>query len=441
MNFELNDGQKFIVDQAIEWFNNSSSLLFQYDGPPGSGKSVVLNEIVRRLGLDVTTEVAAMSFIGAASLVMRTKGLVNAKTAHSWCYETVDVPMKDEYGNFLTDKHGKKLTYTQFFPKKDLPKEIKLIIIDEAYCMPASMRPVIESFGRKVLACGDQNQLPPVKDKPAYLASGYIFHLTEIMRQTGVEDIAFIAGRAMRGLPLLNGYYGHSMVVDREDVTDAMLLWADVIICCTNKTRDKINKHVRYISGYSGILPNYGERLVCRNNNWNISERDVLGNEINLVNGLLGVVTNQPDVSDYNKVNNTFTIKFRPDLAQDIEFTTQANYDYMTADNDTRLALKNSRHNKGALFEFGYCITCHIAQGSQFHKVIYIEESMGSNIQSCLNLVGPTRADQQLIYVKNNYRPWIDYNDPDDIRLSNYERIDSIKNKANNKKKWYKEKY
>ena len=47
MNFTLNPGQEFVVRAAVDWFLNSDEQLFQYDGPPGSGKSVVLNEIVK----------------------------------------------------------------------------------------------------------------------------------------------------------------------------------------------------------------------------------------------------------------------------------------------------------------------------------------------------------------------------------------------------------
>lgn len=425
--FILNPDQQFIVSEAVNWFKNSNELIFQYDGPPGSGKSVVLNEIVRQLKLDIYKEVAPMSYIGAASLVMRTKGLYSSRTAHSWCYDIVQVPRKDSNGNIIYKENGDVLYTTRFVPKKKLDEDIKLIIIDEAYCMPLSMRPVIENFGIKILACGDQNQLPPVKDAPAFLNSGKIYHLTQIMRQIGIEDIVFIANRAMRNLPLLNGYYGHSMVIERDDLSDSMLLWADVIICCTNRTRDKINAHIRYIKGYTSPLPCYGERLVCRNNNWLIEAIDNFGNTINLVNGLIGTVENQPGVEDYNRKNNTFKIVFRPDLVPECVFTPDINYDYITSDYEMRQIIKNDRYEEGMMFEYAYAITCHISQGSQFHKVIYIEESMGGNIQHCLNLVGPTRADQQLIYVKNNYKPWKDYNDPVNPKLSNTTRISKAK--------------
>ena len=99
----LNDEQQFIINEAVKWYTSSDEKVFQYDGPPGSGKSFVLNEIIRRLGLDPATEIAAMSFTGAASLVMRQKGLVNAKTAHSWIYDVAPTVMLDKFGNIVMD--------------------------------------------------------------------------------------------------------------------------------------------------------------------------------------------------------------------------------------------------------------------------------------------------------------------------------------------------
>ena len=420
--FALNSGQEFIVNKAVDWFYNSNDLVFQYDGPPGSGKSVVLNEIVKRLRLDIITEIAPMSFIGAASLVMRTKGLITAKTAHSWIYEVIEIPKKDPDGNILRDPlYGTILTTVKFRPRKSLPKSIKLIVIDEAYCMPANMRPEIEKFGVKILACGDQNQLPPVMDKPAFLADGKVYHLTEIMRQQGLEDIVFIAHRAMLQLPLLNGYYGNSMVIDYEDITDGMLLWADVVICCKNATRDYFNDRIRKLKGFYGDLPNRGERIVCRSNNWLEEAPDINGNSVNLVNGLIGTVINSPDVAGYNKKTRTFEVIFEPDLTQGVVFNTVGNYDYITSPYDMRNQIKENRYTQGNLFEYAYAITCHVSQGSQFHRVIYIEERMKGDIQSSLNLVGPTRADQQLIYVKPEPFDWRKYNQEKQERAAKIE--------------------
>ena len=90
------------------------------------------------------------------------------------------------------------------------------------------------------------------------------------------------------------------------------------------------------------------------------------------------------------------------------------------------------RYNKGPLFEYAYCITCHIAQGSQFNKVVYIEENLGASIQNCLNLVGATRAVQQLIYVKDSNKPIEPYND---VTTNMYDTSFEDKTKSYNEKR------
>lgn len=398
----LNQGQSFIVEEAVKWYYNSPEQVFQYDGGPGTGKSEVLKEIIRRIGLDPLIEVAAMSFIGSASLVMRTKGLINAKTAHSWIYNIKPIKMLDKNGNVMMDElMNVPIMMPKFVPVVSLDKNIKLIVIDEGYSMPRKLRKDIEKFGLKILVCGDQNQLPPVNDEPAFLADGKIYHLTECMRQIGREDINFIANRANLGLPLLNGYYGNSLVIDRDDLTDDMLLWADAVICCKNKTRDAINTRIRRSLGFTSPLPQYGEKVVCRNNNWLESVTLDNGQEINLVNGLIGRVLNNPDISSYD--GKLFSMDFCPSLAPNIVFNkSRVNYKHMIADHETRVKIRNNRYEVGNMFEFAYAITAHIAQGSQFHNVVYIEEQMHPSIQTSLNLVGASRADTSLIYVKSS---------------------------------------
>lgn len=397
--FTFNNGQEAIINAAVNWYYNSPCQVFEFDGPPGSGKSVVLNEIIRRLGFDPLTQVAPMSFTGAASIVMRMKGLVSAKTAHSWIYNVKPEKLKDTNGNVIMDELlNVPIFVPKFIPVDTLNDDIKIIVVDEAYSLPAKLRPTIEKFGLKIIACGDQNQLPPVNDDPGFLAGPNVMHLTEIMRQAGREDINFIAYRASNGLPLLNGYYGNSLVIDAQDLTDDMLLWADCVICGKNKTRDIINSRIRKAKGYGGKLPQYGEKVVCRNNNWLESVILDNGYEINLCNGLIGTVINNPDVSGYD--GKLFTMDFAPDLIPQAKFHTRCNYKHMIAENDTRLKIRNNKWELGNKFEYAYCITSHIAQGSQFHKVVYIEEPMHPSIQRNVNLVGASRADQQLIYVK-----------------------------------------
>jgi ATP-dependent exoDNAse (exonuclease V) alpha subunit len=221
------------------------------------------------------------------------------------------------------------------------------------------------------------------------------------MRQAGREDINFIATMVGNGQPLLNGYYGNSLVINKEDLTDGMLLWADAIICGKNKTRDAINKRVRALKGFKGDLPQYGEKVVCRSNNWIEGVSASNGYVINLCNGLIGTVVSNPDVSSFD--GKLFSMNFAPDLAPNAIFkNSRCNYAHMVSENDTRVKIRANKYEVGNKFEFAYCITAHIAQGSQFHKVVYIEEHMNPAMQPCINLVGASRADQQLVYVKSS---------------------------------------
>ena len=183
---DLNEDQQRIVNMAVDWYNNSSEQVFQYSGAAGTGKSVTMNAIIQALGLNID-EVAPMSYIGAAAIIMRLKGLVNAKTIHSWLYglEWIDTGEIDTYLN-------KPKKIKRFVPKP-LPPNKKLICIDEAGCVPMNLKGEIESRGLKVLCCGDLNQLPPVGDNPAYLYTGKVHYLTQIMRQNENSVIVHLA--------------------------------------------------------------------------------------------------------------------------------------------------------------------------------------------------------------------------------------------------------
>ena len=71
----LNESQEKVVNAAIYWYNNSSELVFQYTGAAGTGKSVVLNEIIRRLGLS-QEEILPMSFDAAPTAVTSGKAML-----------------------------------------------------------------------------------------------------------------------------------------------------------------------------------------------------------------------------------------------------------------------------------------------------------------------------------------------------------------------------
>ena len=393
MAFMLNKGQQQVIDEALYFIHHSSEQTYQFAGLAGTGKSVVLNEIVKRSRLK-EDEIAPMAYIGQAAVIMRLKGLRNARTIHSWRYEPIekdqvdknDIPIYDDY--FGTPKKS-----IGFVPIDDNFKGIKLIIVDEASSVPIEVRKDIDSLGIKVIACGDIGQLPPVNSTPGYLYTGKITYLTEIMRQKAGNAILYIADRARRGLPIHPGFYGNVLVIEKHELTDDMIAASDIVICGKNKTRDAITKRIRrdILHIYSD-LPMMYEKLMCRRNNWDISS-----NGISLTNGLIGSIVNAPGPSDFD--GKVFKIDFKPDLFNGLYRKLECNYDYLISDYETRKKIKFDKYANGNMLEFGYCGTAHTMQGSQYANGIYIEEFLNPDIQKNLNYTGVTRFTNSLIYV------------------------------------------
>ena len=396
MNFNiLTEEQQSLVQDCYNWFYNDTDLVFEFAGGPGTGKSFVLDFIIKYLGIN-RNNIAPMAYTGAAAVNMRTKGLLNAGTIHSWIYHTNISPRIDKSGNYIMDEYfNRPKERLDFIPKVEL-EDIKLIIIDEAYMVPFEMKKDIEKFGIKIIACGDWNQLPPINSKPAYLTNRNVHLLTKTMRQAENSNIVKLAYYVLNGFPISNGYYGDVLVINEDELTDQMIMSSDVVICSKNSTREYYNNKIRELYGFHNKLPEYGERIICRSNN----KYEVVEG-INLANGLIGTVTNFPDVSGFD--GKTFSMSFKPDLLSS-SFNIKASYKYFIASHQQKEALKYDKYLEGEKFEFGYCITSHLSQGSQFDNVIVIEEPMMGNINNRLSYVAITRAKKQLIYVKKSYK-------------------------------------
>lgn len=386
--------QSRICDEAFDWYyNQPNEQVFQVSGGPGTGKSTLMNMIVDRLAVP-RHKIIPMSYIGSASLNMRLKGLTNAKTMHSWIYTPANIFETDTMGNIVLNDYINRPQITQSFVKKKLDGDYSLVIFDEGGSCPSKHRKDILDLGLKIMVFGDIDQIPPVNDTPAFLYDGKIHRLTQIMRQNLNSSIVKLSRRALQGLPIHKGFYGDVLVIDYEDLTDDMIMGSDVVICGRNATRDDINNRVRKnILGINSEIPVYGERMVCRQNNWLIES-----DGINLVNGLTGIVSNYPDISCFD--GKSFKIDFLPNLGY-VPFTgIPINYEYLISPYETRRMLKNSKFYNGELFEYAYAITAHCAQGSEYQNGIYIEEYMNPKEQNNINYVGISRFKQSCIYVR-----------------------------------------
>lgn len=388
----LNQSQRKTVNEAIKWYKNSSEQVFQLAGDAGTGKSVVLNCLVEELGID-RNKIAPMAHIGAAVIVMRLKGFWNARTIYSWMFTPVKSIIRDNQNIVkYNDYFNRPIMDIEFEPKTI--GDIELIIIDEGGSVPYNLKNQIESHGIKIIVAGDLDQLPPVGDKPAYLYDGKVHILDELMRQSKYSAIIYLAQRAKLGLPIHEGFYGDVLVINEDDLTDMMILNSDIILCGKNNTRDFFNKRIRSeLLHIHSDIPIYNEKIICRKNNWNIES-----DGINLANGLVGRVINNPDVSRFD--GKTFHIDFLPDLSNSPFIDISCDYDYFTAPYEMKQSIKNNKYNMGEKFEFAYCSTTHLAQGSQYANGIYFQEYLNKDVNNKLDYTGITRFSNSLIIVK-----------------------------------------
>jgi exodeoxyribonuclease-5 len=399
----LNEQQEYIAEQGYRFYKYSSAQLFQYDGLPGTGKSVVMMEIARRLvneGLLKWEQILPMAYTGQAAIVMRTKGFPNARSIHSSIYMADYLPVIVDGKPVMNTKYNVPELKLTMVPK-DL-HNIKLMLIDEAWMVPRRMKRDIEHYGIKIIACGDSGQLPPIGDSPAYLVDGKIYHLTQIMRQKEGSGIVYIANRCLQGLPINNGFYGNALVIEMKDLTDEMIANASIVICGKNATRDSINDRVRHnILHIDSDLPTHGERVICRRNNWSI-ETD----GISLANGLTGTCISSPRIALFD--GKIFSMDFLPDLCSSPFLNLPCDYEYFLSPASEKKDIKNSPYSKGEKFDLAYSLTTHLAQGAEYSNGIYIEEQLKDpSISRNLNNTGVTRFRDAMIYVKpNRHRVW-----------------------------------
>lgn len=392
MSIILNRGQQKILEEAIDWYRNSSEQVFEIAGPAGSGKSVLIYEILRALHLP-EYKVAPMAYTGQASIIMRTKGFKNARSIHSTLYEVVEYYDDSAINTAFSLPTKKK----KFQLRQAIDPRIDLFFIDEAYMVPEYMKNDILSFGKKVLVAGDPHQLPPIGGKPGFLVGSNVHRLTELMRQAEDDPIVYLAMRAMKGQPIHCGMYGNNvLVINDDEFIPEMVKFADCITCGTNRTRDTMNRYIRQLAGVSQFeIPTLYERVICRNNNWQITQ-----NGIALTNGLCGTVMSAPDPTSFN--GKAFYINFITDLIPTMFSSIPVNYNYFIANYEEKNRLKEQPREwlEGELFEFAYCLTTHLCQGSEYNKGIYIEEFLRPQIQNQLNYTGITRFKKGLIYIK-----------------------------------------
>jgi len=361
-------------DEALlavsNWLKDKSGpQVFRLFGWAGTGKST----LARYLAEGVRS-VKYAAFTGKAALVMRKKGCRGASTIHSLIYTLVSE--KEGEPHFALDPESEALT-------------ADLIVIDEVSMVDEALAKDLLSFGTKVLVLGDPFQLPPVQGAGYFTAHEPDVMLTEIHRQAADNPIIRMSLEIREGGYLEYGRYDESIVIPKSEVDREAVVSADQVLVGRNKTRVDYNDRLRELKNLPEHEPVAGDRLVCLRNN----------PVKRLLNGQIWTAV------DVKKRSGN---RFSMDLMPDEDTTATGTKSKARAHVVTHAAFFSGEEDQLSWperkrvdeFTFGYCLTVHKAQGSQWDKVYLFDESFVFRDDRRRWLyTGVTRASEQITVV------------------------------------------
>ena len=355
-------------------------------GYAGTGKSTLIRFIIEALDID-PEQVAYIAYTGKAAQVLRNKGCPNAMTAHRLLYHSKQKP-----------------DGTYYHIPKDSIGLYRLVVVDEVSMLPRVMWELLLSHHIYVIACGDPGQLPPIGEEISVLEHPHIF-LDEIMRQAEDSEIIRLSANIRARQPL-KPFKGQEInIVKHRDMVDGMLTWADQIICGKNDTRYALNTYFRRMKWGEEIdLPLVGDKIICRRNNWD--KINMAGDA--LVNGSIGTLTSI-QLYDNPWLEKKCIIDFLPDAYDENDKEAALIFPRLLADwklltrNEFTITKENfsmfPRWLRPEQFEYGYAITCHKSQGSEYDKVLVFEEMLKQTYHARWLYTAVTRASKRLTLV------------------------------------------
>lgn len=373
--------QEQVVEDILVWFMRKRKPVFSVAGFAGTGKSTILKYAIERLQLSAD-EVRYVTYTGKASLVLIRKGL-SAQTIHSFCYEPKLTSYRCPHTRLMKTKiSGFRLATT-------VDPAIKLLVIDEVSMVSDKLMADLLSFKIPILVMGDPGQLPPVRGKQNDLLIKPDAFLQKIHRQAANSPIIRLSMDARDGRPIRIGDYGQGVrVIPRSQVTVDELLAHSQVITCLHRNRIAYNTAIRSYLGY-GKLPALGDKLVCLKNDWeSISSKTFTP----LVNGLQARLHEPIHSVSQNNRSLMMTVEAEG-VPGDLYYELEANLDYF----DPIDGRAPDTESKMTHWDFGYAITCHRSQGSEWDSVLFLADTFGGiEEQKQLIYTGVTRASSIL---------------------------------------------
>lgn len=367
---QLHSDQRRVFDAIFDWLKKPEQQPFlTVGGYAGTGKTTLIAFVRKQLSRNATWKkrgVGLCCYTGKAANVLRQKlgdlkalrSIDQCSTIHRLIYQ----PIYDERMNIVGWERRDKDEFAY-----------DLIIVDEASMVNETIWEDLLYFERPILVVGDHGQLPPIEGK-LNLMREPMLKLEEIVRQEADNPIIKLAHQVRQGQIVSYGKYGRNVMKVRRLPSDTQRhifsRFDDqlLVLCGYNRTRLALNHSIRQQLGFSEAEPQVGERLICLKNN----------RRIHLYNGMLGWLReiNQSgnhwyrsviELDGETEVFNDLICRYQ--FGREKTFKTEKEVDQLRHRN---LSLRTL----GDLFDWGYALTVHKAQGSEAANVILFEERL-----------------------------------------------------------------
>ena len=388
--FELSKDQEKALNQMLDFYasKNKQSDHLTLGGYAGTGKTTLISQLRKEIDIiNSKAKIAFCAFTGKATQVLKNKLIQNQaiykkddiSTIHSLIYRTIE------------DERGAVLGWI----RKELEEvDYDLIIVDEASMVDEKIWNDLRSYAIPIIAVGDHGQLPPISGNFNLMNSPQI-KLENIHRQAEGNPIiqVSILAREKGKIPhqkwdknvfKVPTYEGHEYFEDLFSSYNADTL----VLCNFNNTRLRLNKSIRNHLGFEGENPQKNDRVICLRNN---HEKQIF----NGMQGYLKYIKPKNEPSYDVEIDMDGSSRFYTGLISKDQFNSE-----VTLNN-----INKSYKTQGLdLFDFGYALTVHKAQGSQAKKVILFEERTKHQSDDDFRrwlYTAITRAEEKLIIFGN----------------------------------------
>lgn len=359
--YTLSSDQAAALREIGAWYRNKSAPFLTLGGYAGTGKTTLIAYLRQALREhDEHAGVAFCAYTGKAAQVLAEK-LREQRVMRR--------------GDSVSTIHS--LIYTSEETADGSPRWIRkdklerdLIVVDEASMVDETIWRDLLSFEVPVLAVGDHGQLPPVGSSFNLMAEP-VLRLERVFRQAQGSPIIEVAAmaRTAGAIPVAEFGPGVRKLNQRlpetgQAVQEMLENWRPelLVLCGYNATRVKLNTAIRGMRDIEGPEPQTGDVVVCLRNN----------RARHLYNGMLGRIrhlskASGSEGSDWYEAE----IELEGEDYRYSGYILREQFGAQTTLPDVPLAPDGER---GDLWDFGYALTVHKAQGSQAPGVLVFEE-------------------------------------------------------------------